>query len=514
MCDPPRFPSIQPPCGSRVHPAAQFDQPHRLHPAAVRQQRQIMKQWIVVACSLVFVAGAAQARPPNVLFIAVDDLRVELGCYGDTYVLSPHIDRLATAGTLFERAYCQQTVCNPSRASLLTGMSPDTLRVWDLPTHFRTTTPDAVTLPQLFMKNGYHAQCVGKIFHNWRQDDWKGDPASWSVPSVLNYNTHGKDTPQVDGDVPPNLASGKNGIECRNVPDNAYYDGRVADRAVETLHRLSRQEQPFFLAVGFWKPHTPFNAPKKYWDLYQRDKVPIPAHVAPPTDVPEAALTSARYEGGAGSEQLREMHHGHLAAISYLDAQVGRVLQELDASGVRDNTIVVFWSDHGLHIGEHGLTRKTTVFELDARVPLIISAPGFPKQQTTSALVELLDLYPTLADLCDLTPPAELQGVSLRPILNNSTATVHTVALTQTPRPNYLRGQLPQIMGYSIRLEDFRYTEWRDFQTGDITARELYDHRTDALETRNVAAQAEHRGVIERAAASLRDRLGDRRSEP
>ncbi len=463
-----------------------------------------MKSLLVTACCLLLITSSASADRPSVLFIAVDDLRSELGCCGSPWVQSPSIDRLAAEGTLFERAYCQQTVCNPSRASLLTGLRPDTLRVWDLPTHFRQHTPDAVTLPQLFMNNGYHAQCVGKIFHNWRQDDWKGDPTSWSVPSVLHYNSHGRDTPQVTGELPPNLASGINGTECRDVPDNAYYDGRVAETAVRTLRQLTQTDKPFFLAVGFWKPHTPFNAPKKYWDLYQRDQVPIPARVKPPENIPEVALTSARYEGGPASAELREMHHGHLAAISYLDAQVGRVLDALNSSGLRDNTSVVFWSDHGLHIGEHGLTRKTTAFELDARVPLIVSAPGYPAGQKTHALVELLDLYPTLADLCQLTPPTELEGTSLKPLLNDPSASVHTAALTQTPRPNYLRGRLPESMGYSIRLEDFRYTEWRRFETGEVIARELYDHRHDPGETLNTANQPEYASVVREAADELR----------
>ncbi|MDP7304796.1 MAG: sulfatase, partial [Pirellulaceae bacterium] len=353
------------------------------------------------ACCCLGIAGV-EARQPNVLFIAVDDLRVELGCYGSAHVKSPNIDRLASQGTLFERAYCQQTVCNPSRASLLTGLRPDALRVWDLPTHFRQNRPDAVTLPQVFKQSGYHAQCVGKIFHNWRQDDWKGDAVSWSVPSMLHYNSHGNDQPKVEGGVPPNLASGKGGTECRDVPDNAYFDGRVAETAIDTLRKVSKGDKLFFLAVGFWKPHTPFNAPKKYWDLYDRGTIPVPQHITPPTDVPDIALTSSRYRGKVDSAELREMHHGHLAAISYLDAQVGRLLGELDALGLRENTIIVFWSDHGLHLGEHGLTKKTTAFELDAHVPLIISTPTHKPGQRTDALVELLDLYPTLTDLCEL----------------------------------------------------------------------------------------------------------------
>ena len=451
--------------------------------------------------------GRGQAEQPNVLFIAVDDLRVELGCYGNAHVKSPNIDRLASQGTLFERAYCQQTVCNPSRASILTGMRPDTLRVWDLPTHFRQHKPEAVTLPQLFKRSGYHAQCVGKIFHNWRQDEWKGDPASWSVPSVLHYNSHSNDKPQVAGEVPPNLASGAGGIECRDVPDNAYFDGRVAESAVEALRKVVNRERPFFLAVGFWKPHTPFNAPKRYWDLYKREEVPVPAHVAPPTDVPEIALTTSRYQSGAGSALLCEMHHGHLAAISYLDAQVGRVLDELNTLGLRKNTIIVFWSDHGLHLGEHGLTRKTTAFELDARVPLIIATPDHKPGQRTDALVELLDLYPTLTDLCGLKAPPGVEGTPLTPLLIAPDNNIKSVALTQTPRPNYPRGKQPKIMGYSIRTQRFRYTEWRDFKTAKVQARELYDHDNDPLETVNIAAHPDHSETIVKLAKQLEQTL-------
>ncbi len=453
------------------------------------------------------LAGRAETSRPNVLFIAVDDLRAELACYGSDHVKSPHIDRLASRGTLFERAYCQQAVCNPSRASLMTGLRPDTLRVWDLPTHFRETTPDAVTLPQLFKRHGYHAQAVGKIYHNWRQDDWKGDPGSWSVPSVLHYNNHSHDKPQVEGTLPPNLASGERGMACRDVPDDAYFDGRVATTAIETLRGLSRKDQPFFLAVGFWKPHGPFNAPKKYWDLYDREKLRMPEHVTPPEDVPEIALTGSRYKGGRDAEILREMQHGYLAAISYLDAQVGRVVSEVDRLGLGAKTIIVFWSDHGLHVGEHGLLRKTTAFELDARVPLIIASPHHNVRQRTRSLVELVDLYPTLVELCGLDAPHELEGVSLVPVLRNPAHAVKRAALTQAPRPNYLRGEAPRVMGYSLRTARYRYTEWRDHQTGAVNARELYDHEVDPLETVNRARRAEHTAALTALATELRETL-------
>ena len=435
----------------------------------------------------------ALGNQPNVLFIAVDDLRVELGCYGDSHVLSPNIDKLAEHGTLFERAYCQQTVCNPSRASLLTGMRPDTLRVWDLYTHFRQNLPEAVTLPQLFMQNGYRSIGIGKIFHNWRQDDWRGDRVSWSEPEFLHYETHGHDEAKVEGPLPPNLASGADGIECRDVPDAAYYDGRIAQKAVERLRTLANSNDPFFLAVGFWKPHTPFNAPKRYWDMYERESIPVPRHLDPPSNVPEIALTSSRYDGRAKPIELSEMHHGHLAAITYLDTQIGKVIDELDGLGLRNNTIIVWWSDHGLHLGEHGLTRKTTAFELDARVPFIITTPGHPGGQRSKALVELLDIYPTLAELCGISPPDELEGRSLRPLLENPDQPFRSAALTQTPRPNYPKGKLPQSMGYSARTDRFRYTEWRDFKSGRVLARELYDHQTDPLETVNVVEQLEYK---------------------
>jgi iduronate 2-sulfatase len=480
--------------------------------------------WILLLAQDVFLTSDSLASEPgkqlpgklpgmNVLFIAVDDLRVELGCYGDQHVRSPNIDRLAEEGTLFGRAYCQQTVCNPSRASLLTGKRPDALRVWDLPTHFRQHSPDVVTLPQQFKRHGYHTQCIGKIFHNWRQDEWRGDPISWSVPSQMHYNSHGNDKPQVSGALPPNLASGHQGMECRSVPDDAYFDGRIATLAADSLRQLAVQKRPFFLAVGFWKPHTPFNAPKKYWDLYEPAAIPLPRHVVPPRGIPDIALTNARYRDGVDSDSLREMHHGHLAAISYLDQQVGRVLRVLDELAIRENTIVVFFSDHGLHLGEHGLTRKTTAFELDARVPLIIAAPGFAQAQRVPGLVELLDLYPTLTDLCGLPRPDNIAGRSLLPLLQDPSRKVKSVALTQTPRPNYPRGKDPNFMGYSMRTENVRYIEWRKFGTDQIEARELYDHSVDPLETENLAVLESERTRVDRLSRQLQQLILQGQSE-
>ncbi|MCA9040463.1 MAG: sulfatase [Planctomycetaceae bacterium] len=455
-------------------------------------------------------ADAAKTTQKNVLFIAIDDLRAQLNCYGDDLVISPNIDQLAKEGTLFERAYCQQTVCNPSRASLMTGMRPDTLRVYDLPTHFREIRPDAVTLPQSMMQAGYHARCVGKIFHNWRQDNYKGDPTSWSIPSVLHYGTHGQDLPKVEGDIPPDFSSPLSKTECRDVPDNAYYDGQVAEAAIKALHEIKKQDKPFFFAVGFWKPHLPFNPPKKYWDLYDPEKIPVPANTSYPKDVPEIALTKYRIDDNKeilDSEDLRELQHGHLASISYMDAQIGRVLDELETLDMKKNTIIVLWSDHGLHIGEHGLYSKTTVFDLDARVPFIITTPDHQGGQRTDALVELLDIYPTLMELTGVKGPNALEGTSLVPLLEDPSLPGAPAAMTQTPRPNYPRGTTPEVMGYSIRTDGFRYTEWRDHKSGSVIARELYDHANDSEEMVNALSASQYKEVLPELAKLLQEKI-------
>ncbi|MAG93447.1 MAG: iduronate sulfatase [Planctomycetaceae bacterium] len=447
-------------------------------------------------CLIVPVERALHAAPAdrfNVLFIAADDLRCDLACYGHPLVKTPHLDRLASRGTLFNFAYCQQALCNPSRASLMTGLRPDTLKVWDLPTHFREVAPDVVTLPQHFLKHGYFTQNIGKIYHNWRQQI-EGDPASWSVPAVMHYATHGSDTPQVsDGELPPDLAPFKR-TENRDVPDDAYFDGRIADLAVTALGKLKQQSQPFFLAVGFWKPHLPFNPPKRYWDLYDRAKIHPAGNPHPPENVPAIALHNGReLLSGKGrplpEDEVRELRHGYLAGVSYLDAQVGKLLDELDRLELTETTVVVFWSDHGFHLGEHSLWCKTSNFENDAHVPLIISAPQAKQRgKKTDALVELLDMYPTLVDLCGLPAVSGLEGVSLAPVLNDAQATVKPAAYTQHPRPAYYKGR-PEAMGVSVRVPHTRYTEWRDFATGKVLASEFYDHRRDPQEDHNIVAK-------------------------
>ena len=462
-------------------------------------------RWLLFG--LAGVLPTAAAPKFNVLFIAADDLRMNLGCFGDPVAQTPNLDRLARRGMLFERAYCQQALCNPSRSSLLTGLRPDTLRVWNLTTHFRETTPAVVTLPQYFQQNGYFTQNIGKIYHNWRTKI-EGDPASWSVPAVLHFATHASDVAVVDGgQLPPNTARTR-GAEARDVPDEAYFDGRVAATAVKALRILRECREPFFLGVGFWKPHAPFNPPKRYWDLYRRDEIPPLRNSTPPRQAPALALPESG-EGGRDRSPaaVRELRHGYYAATSYLDAQVGKVIDELDRLGLGENTVIVFWSDNGYHLGEHAHWGKTTNFELDAHVPLIIAMPRMKTAGTrTASLVEFVDLYPTLVELCGLPEKSGLEGVSLRPILDDPRTTVKTAAFSQHPRPAYV--EVPgAAMGYSLRRDRFRYTEWRDWGSGNVLATELYDHQSDPDEMANIVGEAHAAETVRTLGRQLRERF-------
>ncbi len=452
-------------------------------------------------------------NPLNVLFIAVDDLRPQMGCYGDPDAITPHMDSLADEGMVFQRAYCQQAVCGPSRASLMTGLRPDSIRVWDLQTHFRTHRPDAVTLSQHFKNHGYHAECIGKIYHDPRSHR---DKPSWSVDEMLDV------TSEVGGKYvrEENLAlydpeSGHNkaaAAECADVPDDAYIDGRVANKAMERLRALDGQDEPFFCAVGFRRPHLPFSAPTKYWEMQDPDRIGTIEHPLPPEDVPKMALhewdelrgyTDIPELGDLTPEQKVHLRHGYYAAMSYTDAQIGKVIDELERLGLRENTVICLWGDHGWHLGEHGLWGKTTNFELDTNAPLIISVPGQPTAgESTDSLVEFVDIYPTLADVCDLPVPDGLEGMSLTPVLADPSTTVKDHALSQFPRP-WRGGEEAPIMGYTVRTDRYRYTEWRRWREGGIAARELYDHEEDPGETVNLAVRDEYTDQMEELSTLL-----------
>ncbi|MBL9211132.1 MAG: sulfatase [Opitutaceae bacterium] len=466
-----------------------------------------------------FAAGSASR--PNVLFLMADDYRAELATYGSA-ALTPNLTRLARRAVQFDRAYCQQAVCNPSRSSMLTGRRPDTLRLWNNGTHFRELNPDVTTLPLHFKQQGYVTRNVGKIFHNWHTQE-KGDARSWSAPEFLHYATHGEDGPQVSGPLPKNHASGGGRnytsvplTECRDVPDEAYYDGRVAAEAVRVLGEV--KDRPFFLAVGFWKPHAPFNAPKKYWDLYDRAKLP-PLDPRRPAGAPEIAFHDSREVLGLPGPQritptpelIAEMRHGYYANISYMDAQLGKVLDALDRSGVAERTIIVFAGDHGYHTGEHSLWGKTSTFEYDARVPLLLAVPGSAHAgKRTRSLAELIDLFPTLVELCGLPRPDGLDGTSLVPVLRNPAAALKPAAFTQHPRPAYFDREpdrRPKAMGCSVRTALVRYTEWRDWTTGETLARELYEEADQPAETRNVVDEPRLAAAQREAERLLRERF-------
>ena len=425
------------------------------------------------------------ADRPNVLFIAVDDMNNDLGCYGHPLVKTPNLDRLAAHGVKFDRAYCQFPLCSPSRSSLMTGLRPDRSRVADLQYHFRDGMPEVVTLSQLFKNNGWFSARVGKIYHygNPGQIGTAGldDPPSWD----LAINPAGRDKLTDEPDIiqytgkPMNFGASLSWLAAEGTDSN-HTDGKVADEAIRLLGE--KKDQPFFLAVGFYKPHTPYVAPKKYFDLYPpADQIPL-AEVVPGDrdDIPDMALNSQKGDS-LNDEQRRLLRRAYWACISFADAQIGRVLAELDRLKLREKTIVVFWSDHGYHLGEHGLWQKQTCFEEAARVPLIISAPGQKSRGGVSrATVELLDLYPTLADLAGLKGPENLQGASLRPLLDDPAAAWSRPAFTQTQRGKK-NGEW--VFGRSVRTDRWRYTEWKDGESGI----ELYDHGKDPKEYTNLA---------------------------
>lgn len=437
-------------------------------------------------------------KRPNILFIAVDDLRPSLGCYGDKVAISPHIDKLASQGTLFNRAYCQVAVCNPSRASLMTGLRPDTLGVWTLPIHFRESKPDAVTLPQWLRKSGYTAVSHGKIFHNPTPD-----PQSWSEPI--------RDLPQLpyvypDGTrelirnemrkLPPRDWRKNNlrgpGTASPDLPDNQLLDGAQTDMCIEDLRRLGKTDAPFFLAMGYIRPHLSFVAPKKYWDLYDPAKLPVLRGEHTPQGAPKWAMhnnSELRHyvdlmklpapwdDNELDEETARRLLHGYYACVSYVDAQIGRLLNALDEEGLTENTIVVLWSDHGWKLGEYRGWGKMTNYEIDARVPLILSVPGMKTRGSRSdSLVELLDIYPTLCELAGVEIPDFVEGKSLVPVLRDPKTQIHQATVNQY----YRRSDGDELMGYSLRTADYRYVEWRNFGTGEMVQQELYDHRGDA----------------------------------
>ena len=498
------------------------------HSRWVRTCGSLLSRLLTVFLLTVFLMAFQSVAPcqaaPNVLFIVADDLNCAVGPYGDSgssdgTAVTPNLDRLAAWGLVFERAYCQQAVCNPSRSSFLTGLRPETVGVDDLRKSFRETAPGGstlVTLPQHFKNHGYFCQNIGKFFHNMGETQ---DRRSWSIDEVLFKGTHADDTVFANtpwgGDTKRPYKAEV--TEAHDVPDTVYRDGQIANLAAAMLRDHAGSKQPFFLAVGFWRPHLPFVAPKKYWDLYQPEKIPLPVPVAAPQGVPDIAMHESREIRGYGltpkdrdftEGEIRHYRHGYYASISFMDAQIGEILDALDQSGQADDTIIVFTSDHGFHIGEHSLWGKTSNFELDARVPLIIASPSHKNGhgKRTASLAELVDLYPTLAGLAGIGDdlPENLEGASLLPVVVEPTASVKDAAFTQHQQPFYGSRQNWKAWGYSVRTARWRYTEWRAITDGSVMAQELYDHENDGKETKNLAASPVHTEVVKHLSQRLR----------
>jgi arylsulfatase A-like enzyme len=498
------------------------------------------------------VQSIAQSKnKPNILFIAVDDLKPILGCYGNTQIKTPNIDRLAKMSTVFLRNYCQQAVCGPTRASLMTGMRPDITKVWDLKTQMRDMNPDILTLPQYLGSQGYTTSGIGKIYHPSSAIK-KIDPISWNggyleaeandyangLGKPANTQYQKPETKAIFANMvkPKKVENAKNEIiedenptsikgpstECLDLPDNAYEDGVIALKAKQQIIKLTQSKAPFFMAVGFHKPHMPFVAPKKYWDLYKREEMPIApfqehAKNSPTiayhrsgelrnyTDIPEfVTLPGEDLRIGLKLEKQKELIHGYYAAISYLDAQVGILLNTLDSLGTLKNTIILLWGDHGWHLGDHDLWNKHTTFEQATRAPLIIAAPLI-KAGKTNSLTEHVDIFPTICNLAGLPIPNQLQGKSLKPIMVNKSAIVKEYAVSQYPRKLKKEEQKKlgytnaNIMGYAIRTDNFRYVIWMNnfsstepFDEKKIYAKELYDYKKDPLEKINLVNESNY----------------------
>ena len=463
-------------------------------------------RWLIVIIAILSMSQTSQRndnqkhqkKKYNVLFIASDDLNVDMECYGFSFVKTPNLNRLVKRATRFDRAYNQYPLCNPSRASLLTGYRPDVTGVYNLQKNFRENLPKAITLPQLFMNNGYYSARVGKIFHygvpNHIGTNGMDDSVSWNK----RVNPLGRDKKEENllTNYTPNIPLGAAmSYLAADGSDEEQTDGMIATEAIKLMEE--NKDRPFFLAVGFFRPHCPFIAPKKYFDLYPLDKIPIPKEAANDwNDKPEAAKWVKNLNYGLDEAKRRELLRAYYASITFMDAQVGKLLDALDRLKLRDNTIIVFWSDHGYNVGQHGQWQKQSLFEHSARVPLIISVPGSTAGKTTGRTVELLDIYPTLADLCGLKSPADLQGKSLAPLLKNPDASWNKSAFTQVTR--VVNGQM--IMGRSVRTEKWRYTEWNEGKDGI----ELYDHTRDPDEFVNLAKDPKHSSEIKNLSSLLK----------
>ncbi|WP_255449749.1 sulfatase [Seonamhaeicola sediminis] len=458
----------------------------------------------MLLCSLVFTGYSfsqttkisSENKKPNILFIAVDDLRPELNFYGANHIQSPNLDKLASESLVFNKAYCNVPVCGASRASLLTGARPTRHRFIDAKTEKDHDYPEAVSLPMLLKQNGYKTISIGKIYHSGKDDNAAWDSRWFPKGNVRDYQlTESKEQAIATGYGPP--------FENIAVEDGAYFDGKIANKGIEDLQKLKEGNQPFFLALGFMKPHLPFNAPKKYWDLYDRSAIELPESYVQPKTTPKQAFhkfgelrkySNIPKKGDVSEDMAKEMIHGYYACVSYVDAQIGLVLDELKRLELEDDTIVILWGDHGWNLGDHKLWCKHVTFETALRTPLIIKVPGKTSGQQTDAITEYIDIYPSLAELVGLNSPETVEGQSFVPVING-----------ETPQKDWgvskFRDMVTLIKG------DLFYTEWTK-DDGIAYARMLFDHKTDPLELDNLAEKPEYQDTVNQLAVELREKWG------
>lgn len=477
-------------------------------------------------------------KAKNILFIAVDDLKPLIAAYGEKQMHTPNMDRLAKMGVLFQNANVQQAVCGPSRASIMTAMYPDNTKVWDLHTNFRESAPNLLSMPEYLISQGYETTAVGKIYHKGSSS--KGhDGKSWSVPHTLpeNYpSKYGKpmfafyQNPETKSTMEKlkkeAIAKGlkrygkqskyvfkklKPSTECIEGPDEMYQDGLYTLDAIKKLKKLNKSNKPFFLGVGFQKPHLPFVAPKKYWDLYKREEIKLAPFQSLAEGTPKIAYHSfgelrafSDIDSKLGVGDLlpeakqRELIHGYMACVSYADAQVGKLLDALEEENILEETLIVLWGDHGYHLGDHTEWCKHSNFEQATRIPLLFAGPGVQKNKKVATPVELVDVFPTLFDLAGVKIP-NVDGKSLVPLLDKSSKTNIDIdyAVSQYHR-------MKDKMGYSLRTERYRYTEWhgasyrsyKKYNANNIVGRELYDYKTDPNETKNLVNDKAYSSVV------------------
>ncbi len=483
-----------------------------------------MKKKRLTSLSVLFVTGfllsqvalsQTEKGTPNILFIAVDDLRPEVNCYGASHMQTPNINRLAQEGLLFERAYCQQSICMASRASIMSGIRPEYRKLYNC-SSLLNLAPDVVTLNEHFANQGFSTYSIGKIYHHGadRSDQF---PDSWADPTD-QWTGRGYITPEAISEMGANgkfdPAKGPKGpaYEMADVPDNQYIDGYNADLAVEKLKAYKTSDQPFFLALGFHKPHLPWCAPKKYWDMYPAEGIELsPASEFPEGITPYSLTNWGELRGYFGIPQGKDqisdelaiqLRRAYYATVSYVDAQLGKVLDALDQYGHKENTIVILWGDHGWKLGDHHAWSKHTNFEIDTRVPMIISVPGMGTAgRRTMSFAEFVDVYPTLCDLAGIPKPDHLQGESLVPVLNDPEKEIKDYACSIFPRDR--EDDSKTVTGFSIRTDQYRYMEWIHLASGKTMGRELYDHQTDPLENRNVADHAGNKEIVSHLSGML-----------